>query len=499
MKKTLLSAVAIATSVFAGMANEYTFVFDGNNDMGDLKRQTSTKEADLTFSDSFVLTEDGINFTLSKTDGTGKGYALVNAGGTDAGIYVSSGIASKIEMTVPNGKITAARINMTGYSLPILEVSFNGKLVESINDLSQYYWPWSDAKGTETLTLEWPSTFMARYIHSIEVTYTPDLGGKQECSLSFSEKRAEGVLGENFVAPVLTNPNNLPINWSSSDENVASINEDGVLTIVNVGTTVITASTEGNDEYAAGNAKYQLTVIPSAQNLAQMKEMAPDIYDRVKANFPVTVTFANGSYAYVIDSEGNAGYIHDLRNQGSTSTSATTIYKIGNVIPAGWIATNATIYESLIWDGRPGAVTENVEVVYPEVTSVTREDADRVVILKNVIIEKCASGNTKAYGETPDGQVYEFQDTYDTPTVSPGTYDVTVVVKYSKVKTTEYFYLVPLAYKKAEGNGIKAVDAADVNDGGTYYYDLSGKKISNLKAGVYVKVINDKAIKVIIK
>ena len=496
MKKYLLLIATVATSLATASANEYKFVFDGDNSVGDLPRQTDEKN--LEYVDGFSLSEEGINFTLSKTNGTGKGYALVNAGGTNAGIYVSSGIDSKIELTVPNGKITTARINMTGYAMAILDVSFNGVEVASVNDVAQYYWPWSDKDGTETLSIEWPSTFMARYIHSIEVTYTPDLGGKQECGLMFGKKNVEGILGENFVAPTLSNPNKLPINWSSSNENVATINQEGKVNLVNAGTTTIIASTDGNDEYAAGNVRYELTVIPAAQNLAQMKEVAPNLYDKVKVNFPATVTFANGSYAYVIDSEGNAGCVHNIKNQNSTSTAVSTIYKVGNVIPAGWIATNATVYESVIWDGEPESVTETVEVVYPEVASVTPEDADRVVILKNVTFEKVASGNTKAYGETPDNQSYEFQDTYDTPTVPAGTYDVKVLVKYSKVKTTEYFYLVPLAYTKAEGSGVE-INAFESNEGEACYYDLSGKKVSNPKAGVFVKIINDKAAKVIVK
>ena len=494
MRKYLLLIATVVSVITTANANEYTFVFDGENSIGDLPRQTDEKTLECV--EGFSLSEEGINFTISKTDGTGKGFALVNAGGTNAGIYVSSGIDSKIELTVPNGKITKAQINMTGYSMAILDISFNGEIVASESDGSQYYWPWSNNEGLETLSIEWPSTFMARYIHSIEVTYTPDLGGKQECGLSFSEKNVEGVLGEKFVGPTLTNPNKLPINWTSSNADVASIDQEGKLTLLKGGITTITASTEGNDEYAAGNARYSLTVIPTAQNLAQMKEVAPNVYDRVKVTFPATVTFANGSYAYVIDSEGNAGCFNNIKNKNSTSTSVTTMYKVGNVIPAGWIATNATVYESVIWEGVPESVTENVEVVYPEVTSVTPEDADRVVILKNVTFEKVASGTTKAFGQTPDNQSYEFQDTYDTPTVPGGTYDVTVLVKYSKVKTTEYFYLVPLAYQKASENKVEATDIKDADES---FYDLSGKKVENPEHGIYVKVSKNKTSKVILK
>lgn len=503
MKKTLLSIAAIAASVMTGWSNEYTFVFDGNNDLGGLTRQTTTNPNELTFSEGLSLNEEGVELSVKNTATTGMGFALVNTGGTNSGILVYASMAKdtsmtpEITMTVPNGKITEAKLYMSGVSLNTLDIDFNGEKIESTNEGGLYSWTWSSKEGTETLSMSWENNFSSRYIHKIELSYSPDLGGKQECGLSFPVKTYEAILGEDFIAPSLENPNNLDVVWSSSNENVASIDQAGKLTLVNAGTTIITASTEGNDEYAAGNAKYKLTVIPTASNIAQLLEYAPEVYDRVKVNFPATVNFANGSFAYVTDAEGNAACFDDLRNRNSTSTSAITIYSVGQVIPAGWIATNATIYESVIWEGLPEKSTETVEVEYTNVDAVTPADADRVVILKDVTFEtRTPEGFTKAFGTTPNGTRYEFQDTYNVASEPAGTYDVTCVVKYSKRGNTEYFYLAPIAYKEAE---VSRVGALEAKEGEACYYDLSGKKSSNPKAGVYVKVINDKATKVIVK
>ncbi|MDE5869442.1 MAG: Ig-like domain-containing protein, partial [Muribaculaceae bacterium] len=251
-----------------------------------------------------------------------------------------------------------------------------------------------------------------RYIHAIELSFTEDLGDKKECGLALSEKTAQAIMGQEFTAPVLSNPNNLAINWSSSNEEVATVDADGKVTLVAGGKTTITAATEGNDEFAAGNVKYELTVVPSAANLVEMATMAPELNDPVYVNCPLTVTFANGSYAFVIDAEGNAGNINDSRNDEKAQGTAQTIYKVGDVIPAGWVATNSSPYET-VWKGLPAESTETVEVTYPEVTAFTEEDVDKVVTLKDVTFTtNTASGNTKAFGTTPDGTRYEFQDTY---------------------------------------------------------------------------------------
>ncbi|MDE5555669.1 MAG: Ig-like domain-containing protein, partial [Muribaculaceae bacterium] len=484
-------------------ANDYTLVFDGENDINGLTRQTTIDVNSLEFVPEFSFSEAGMDFSIKKISETGNGFALVNAGGTNAGILVYSAfqaatsITPVVSLTVPNGKITAAKVYMSGSALNALSLIFNEKEIDSESEGSLYYWAWSDSEGVETLNFQWDNKFYNRFIHSIELTYTEDLGGKQECGLSFSATEAEAFLGEEFAAPTLSNPNNLPVSWSSSDEQVATIDTDGNVTLAGAGKTTIIAATDGNDEYAAGNTRYLLTVIPSATSIAEMAEFAPEVYDRVKVAFPATVTFANGNFAFVIDAEGNAGCFEDIRNQGSTQ-AAKTLYNVGEVIPAGWIATNATIYSSVIWQGIPGKVTETVDVEYPIVEAVTKADVDKVVILSKVTFTThTAAGNTKAYGTTPDGTQYEFQDTYSVKQYPAGTYDVTCVVRYSKIGSTEYFYLAPISYTESSTTGIKDVDSATTDS--AHYFNLQGVEVKSPKAGLYIKATPTQTTKILIK
>lgn len=499
MKKALLTLAAIAATVMTGWANEYKFVFDGDNDMGGLTRQTSTKEADLTFVDSFTLSEEGIDLSVKKTSEKGLGFALINAGGTDAGLCVYSSFlvaqTPEISVSVPGGKITSVKLTMSGTGLTSLDIPFNGKEIESVNENNLSSWTWSDAEGEECVTCSWNNNYYQRYIHSIDVVYTPDLGGKQACGLSFPLSEYEAIFDEDFSSPVLDNPNKLNVSWISSNEAVATVDSEGNVTLAGRGTTTITAATEGNDEFAAGYAKYELTVIPVASNISELLGYAPTLYDRVKVNFPATVNFASGSIAFVTDEEGSATCFDNITNRSSTSTTATTIYAVGQIIPAGWIATNATIYESVIWEGKPEKVTETVEVTYPEVSSVTPADVDRVVILQNVTFTtRTAEENTKAYGTTPDGTRYEFQDTYGTGGKSAGIYNVTCVVRYSKRGSTEYFYMAPIAYSEAV-SAVSSISSATDEE----YYNLKGVRVANPDNGLYIKVSNGKATKVTVK
>ncbi|MDE5871290.1 MAG: Ig-like domain-containing protein [Muribaculaceae bacterium] len=404
----------------------------------------------------------------------------------------------QITLTIPNGKITGAKLYLSGTALISLDIDFNGVAKESVFENGIYSWSWSDKDGSESLSIQWVNNFSSRFIHKIELTYTPDLGGKLESGLSFSAKEYEAILGENFSSPTLRNPNKLDVSWSSSNDAVATVDDKGKVTLEGRGKVTITASTAGNDEYAAGNAKYELNVIPSASNITELVEYAPGLYDRVKVNFPATVTFAQYSIAFVTDSEGKAACFDDIRNRNSTSTTPTTIYSVGQVIPAGWIASNATMYESVIWEGLPDKSTETVEVTYPKVNSVTPADADRVVILKNVTFKtQTAEGNSKAFGTTPDGTSYEFQNTYDTSSRSAGTYDVTCVVRYSKRGSTEYFFLAPIAYSEPSDPSV-VVEGLNA-DKPASFFDLQGNRIATPDNGIYIKVTDGKTQKIIVK
>lgn len=471
-----------------------------------LTRQTTVNAESLEFVPEFSFTEAGIHFNIENTAETGYGFALVNDG-TNAGLLVYSDFVSttsehpSITLTVPGGKITSVKLCMTAErnngGLNALSVQFNSEEVDSEKDGNLYYWNWKNAEGVETVVFGWNNQYFMRFIRSITLVYTEDLGGKEECGLSFSETSATAFIGETFTPPVLNNPNGLPLTWSSSSEDVATVDENGNVTPVAPGKTTITVATPGLGNFAAGNTSYSLKVIPTASNIPQLSEYAPEMYDMVKVNFPMIVTFPNNSYAFVIDEEGNATYIFDTRNKESTSTVATTIYKVGDVIPAGWIATNATLYSNVIWEGLPDKVEETVEVVYPIVTSVTPADVDRVVILRDVTFETSTPfDNSNAYGKTPDGTTYEFQNTLGITSNPAGTYDVTCAVRYTKVGNKEYFYLMPIKY---EDNIYVMIDGIEEESSAVRYFDLNGTEVSTPNGNIYIKVANGKAVKVIVK
>lgn len=82
---------------------------------------------------------------------------------------------------------------------------------------------------------------------------------KKAQELAFSAAEAYNVLGEPFTAPTLSGAKTA-VTYDSSNPAVATVDASGVVTIVGVGTTVISADAEGTDEYYSASAEYCLVV-----------------------------------------------------------------------------------------------------------------------------------------------------------------------------------------------------------------------------------------------
>lgn len=493
MKSIYLAIAAAALTAGSAWSNDYSLVFDGTNPIGGLERQTTTDGKELTFVDSFSFSEAGIDFSIKKRTDAGRGFALVNAGGNDAGLMVYAEFPSEtdaecypeITLSVPGGKIYDGKIYLSGPGLLSMDLTINGVRTEAQQEGQLCFWSWASTGGMETVTIRWDNTFFSRFIHSIELLYSEDLQGKQASGLNFLKKELEVVMGREFKTPTLQNPHGLPLTWSSSDPEVATVDQSGNVTLVGGGKTMISVATDGDETYARGTAKYDLIVVPSASTIPQLLADAPELYDRVMVDFPATVMYGNSYFAYVVDPEGNAGCFENVKDAGSTSAIA-TIYNVGDVIPAGWIASNYTVNGSVSWQGIPEKVTETVEVTYPKVTSVTKEDADRVVTLMNVTFKTSTpSGYESGVGTTSDGTEYYFQDIYGIGSKSAGRYDVTCVVRYSKSKTREYLTLAPIAFDKATDTGIEEIEAAAAE---RRIFDLQGRELPSApERGLYIQ------------
>lgn len=87
--------------------------------------------------------------------------------------------------------------------------------------------------------------------------------GKQSVTVAFNEVNGdkEVFFTESFTYnSAATATPERPITYSSSNQEVATISAEGIVTVAGPGTTIIKATTEGDDSYEEGAAQYTLTV-----------------------------------------------------------------------------------------------------------------------------------------------------------------------------------------------------------------------------------------------
>lgn len=110
---------------------------------------------------------------------------------------------------------------------------------------------------------------------------TGDTPALEDAELAYGVEEFTATIGEDNEFPVLSNPNELPVTYTSSDENVATIDEDGNITLVAAGETTITATSDETSEFKAGEASYVLVVegepVPAEEVQYQLVTSTEDI------------------------------------------------------------------------------------------------------------------------------------------------------------------------------------------------------------------------------
>lgn len=79
-------------------------------------------------------------------------------------------------------------------------------------------------------------------------------------NISYSQSSATTSFGDAFEAPTLNNPDNLPIQYWTSDQTVASVEDNGKVSIHSIGNATITATFVGNDNLAYKDVSYFIHV-----------------------------------------------------------------------------------------------------------------------------------------------------------------------------------------------------------------------------------------------
>ena len=314
----------------------------------------------IQFNDVFVTAVKGSNAYLTDADGYGvlvyqKDHGLeagqvlngtisanlvLYRGQTEITGFSTEGLTITTTELTPTEKTIDAITAANQSTLVTLKgVTFsNGKLSDGTNEIT-YYDNFNagsledgatyDITGIVILyntTLE----IAPRTADDIVKTSADPVDERLELTLSFPQENYEATIGEDFEEPVL---NGVPdgydgiIVYSSSNGDVATITNDGIVNLKAAGTTIVKAQAVTSQTYKEAEATYTLTV-KEAETPVEPGELAnPYTYTFETKTFSEegTLTLANAEWTLATDG-GHFGHDRTKGQQiGSSSKPASTL------------------------------------------------------------------------------------------------------------------------------------------------------------------------------
>ena len=451
------------------------------------------------FSKAFDLTITGVTGTTLKytTDGTDPTEATATASNTAVvnipaattkvrAIALKGGVASAEasatytyvdnSKTVPTFTIPASidlKVGEEGKSITVTtnsdgKVSFTSSDEENL-DVTDEGVLYAIAAGEYTVRVDVAET--ATY-NAATGTVTVNVT-KNDTGIAYSDTEANATLGQAFTAPTLTNALNLDVDYASSNTSVATIDNDGNVTLIGGGTTVISATFTETDEYNGTVASYTLTVTDPTLLTATF-----DIDNDYATLFPELAGTSSSS-----SSDGDI-----------TSDMTATVNGVGVTVSA---KTSGT--ENRIWSGSPRlrmysgtlTVTAPVNHVITAVNFTNHATNFNVTESGNAV---SANSGAAAWAGTPANSVVF--------TISSNTQIKTIVVSYKKtaedvtITSAEYATYCSTSNLDFSSTGITVYTATDKETSVALNEITSGKVPANTPVVLYKAGADGSAINV---
>ena len=163
----------------------------------------------------------------------------------------------------------------------------------------------------------------------LQIFVQPEAEGavKPAAGLSYGENGTITITyGEAYTLPTLSNPNNLTVTYTSSHEDIATVDEKGTVTPTGkAGQTTIKATFEGNDKYLAGDASYLLVVNVKATPGTDVYELVTDA-SSLKANDQI-----------IIVSEDNLNALSTTQNTNNRAATDVATESDGTIKPSSLV------------------------------------------------------------------------------------------------------------------------------------------------------------------
>ena len=319
----------------------------------------------VAFAEDILWSEDFSSYAANDVPTGGEyNYVCVNGGSTTkifneklAGGEAPELLISKnngsFSVTVPmNGKsgemVLAFKANANRITVTAVDATLGDKVAAG----TDYTYPVTVAEGIEEITFTFTNTMGSNVRFDNAKLYQGE--AKKPAGLSWGTSSREVTIGaEDNNFPTLTNANNLPVTYASDNTEVATINAEGNITLIAAGTTNISATFEGNEEYEAATVTYKLTVKPAADPSVDITNTPETAYTVAQAFELIAAGQGLDAKVYV------KGYITNVKEVSTSFGNATYSLNDENTYNA---ETALLVYRGYYLDGEKFTAEDQIKV-----------------------------------------------------------------------------------------------------------------------------------------
>ncbi len=349
---------------------------------------------------------------------------------------------------------------------------------------------------------------------------------KEFQNLIFSTTSAEIYLGDNFEEPTLSGAMT-NVTYSSSNSSVAEVNPTtGEISILNAGTTIITATAEADDTYNTANASYTLIVkltedifdftTPTTYGYEVSKELPEAIVDNKITQGVVSMSATHGNeYTRFYRPSSGTIFLGVYANGGSITFSVPEGYAIESIVFTPLSASDIKGFKEVknnTWTGSAQSVTFNATETAVKLTSaIVSYKRQQTVSISAVGYSTFSSEHAvivppgmQAGVVTLDGDIAQVDYIYQTGDIipanegvllkaNPGSYDFTIANSASTNPAVEN-YLLPANTNEvitAPTGMLFYILANDPVSGLGFYFQSgsnNGTQVSGIKGKAYLAV-----------
>ena len=218
-------------------------------------------------------------------------------------------------------------------------------------------------------------------------------------ALAWSADSFEASIGGQNSFPTLTNTFNVNVSYESSRPEVATVNANGVVTLLSGGSTLITASSAADETYSASSDSYLLTVIGGASGEADDDSLVFASTGDPSSEDDISNTNFKGRITVTFSETGDAAVTGDTYGYVTVDGNKVTVNNTdGQVLIYELKGTTANGYFKVYGAKKQAIVLNGVSITNPDGAALNNQNKKRTfVVVKgtNTLSDGASASYTK--------------------------------------------------------------------------------------------------------